>query len=79
MGAGEASGSWSESTTHPAPNQVLEPTPNSLRSCVGFPLPCFFPVYGYRPLLIHDMRGAVLPAERVRKLSAQMNVELMVG
>jgi hypothetical protein len=32
-----------------------------------------------RPLSVHDMRGAILPAERVWKLSAQMNVELMVG
>src|SRR5919199_4178048 len=32
-----------------------------------------------RPLSVHDMRGAILPAEPVRKLSAQINVELMVG
>jgi hypothetical protein len=35
MGAGEASGPWSESTTHPAPNQALEPTPNSFRSSLA--------------------------------------------
>ena len=39
----------------------------------------FFHVYGYRPFDAHETLGAILPAECVRKLSAQMNVELMVG
>jgi len=32
-----------------------------------------------RPLCGHNTRGAVLPAERVRKLSPSMNVELVDG
>ena len=32
-----------------------------------------------RPLSVHNTRGAILPAERVRKLSPSMNVELMDG
>ena len=32
-----------------------------------------------RPFDAHETLGAILPAECVRKLSAQMNVELMVG
>jgi hypothetical protein len=32
-----------------------------------------------RPLFVHDMRGAILPAERAQKLSAQINVELVDG
>jgi hypothetical protein len=32
-----------------------------------------------RPLLVHNTKGAILPVQRARKLSPQINVELVVG
>jgi hypothetical protein len=42
-------------------------------------MPCFFHVYGYRPLSAHETRGAILPAEPAQKLSPEINVELVDG
>jgi hypothetical protein len=57
---GKSNGLFSRLRAHPVahwrsslqrPNFALEPTPNSLRSCLGLPLPCFFHGYGYRPFI----------------------------
>jgi hypothetical protein len=38
-----------------------------------------FPFKNRRPFVAHDPRGAILPVQRVRKLSTPMNVELVGG
>jgi hypothetical protein len=53
------------------PNKAQEPTPSSVRSCVGLPLPCFFPGAQLMPVLqmtlsqsVEKMRGYYLMYQR---------------
>ena len=40
----------------------------SVRSGLGWPLPCFFPVEGYRPLLVPRIICTTTPSASVQKL-----------
>ena len=53
--------------THPAralltraggPHHGVQTPPSSVRSCLGWPLPCFFHVHGYRPFIYRRQRQA---------------------
>ena len=56
---------------------VLHLTVSSVRSCLGWPLPCFFHVYGYRPLSTHTTQRPILAPAPAQKLSPEINVELV--
>jgi|RhiMetStandDraft_8_1073273.scaffolds.fasta_scaffold40475_2 hypothetical protein len=60
-----------------APNQGLQPTASSVCSYLGLLLPCFFHVYGYRPLSTHTINRLILAPDPAQKLSPQISVELV--
>jgi len=59
----------------------VRPTPacTGHASRLALPLPCFFHVYGNRPLSAQAARAAVGPAKRIQKLSTTINVQIVDG